>query len=117
MIPDRTLFINTLNNMQIQGVKRRYWMRVLNDKPDKVASLFYEKLDRMYSQEKNWKIAKVLLLKAYPYLANEPEPKPIVELVPITYNLEYFLKVNGGRWGDTMEDVDEYERENGVFVL
>ena len=40
MIPDRTLFINTLNNMQIQGVKRRYWMRVLNDKPDKVASLF-----------------------------------------------------------------------------
>ena len=32
------------------------------------------------------------------------------------YNLEYFLRINGGRWGCAMEDIDEYERENGVVI-
>ena len=122
MITDREYFVNTLDTMRIHGVRRRYWIKMLDTRPDKVASLFFEKLDREYANQRHWEIAKVLLLKNHPHLAGDPAPTPEQESPPffepeiIEYNLEYFLRINGGRWGDTMEDVCEYERENGIII-
>ena len=140
MITDREYFVNTLDTMGIHGVKRRYWLKMLHTRPDKVASLFFEKLDREYANQRHWEIAKVLLLKNHPHLGGNPEPTPEPEqdsssffepeefpsgelFVPrsaeveiIVFNVEYFLKINGGRWGDAIFDIDEYERENGIIL-
>jgi hypothetical protein len=124
MINDKEYFVNTLDTMGIHGVKRRYWLRLLNTRPDKVASLFFEKLDREYANQRHWEIAKVLLLKNHPHLAGDPEPTPepeqesppFFEPEIIEYNLEYFLRINGGRWGCAMVDIDEYEHVHGVIL-
>ena len=140
MITDREYFVNTLDTMRIHGVRRRYWIKMLDTRPDKVASLFFEKLDREYANQRHWEIAKVLLLKNHPHLAGDPEPTPEPEqesppffepeefpsgelFVPrsaeveiIEYNLEYFLRINGGSWGCAMVDIDEYEREYGAIL-
>ena len=113
-------FENTLNSMGIQGIKRKYWLKIYYKNPKKAGRLFFEKLDREFENEKSWAVAKYLLLKKYPHWGPEPkiEPKiePDPEPEPITYNLEYFLRINGGRWGDCMADIDEYERVNGVII-
>ena len=136
---EREYFINTLDSMKIHGVKRRYWLKILHTQPDKVASLFFQKLDREYQNQRHWEIAKILLLKNHPHLAPEPEREPECEpepeefpsgelFVPRSaevifcknvapqYNLEYFLRINGGRWGCAMEDIDEYERQHGIII-
>ena len=116
---DLQAFVHTLNSMGIQGIKRKFWLKIFHKNPDKAAGMFYDKLDRQYEGQRQWEIAKYLLLKKFPQWGKpepepEPEPEPVPE--PITYNLEYFLKINGGRWGCAMEDIDEYERENGVVI-
>ena len=123
---DLQAFVHTLNSMGIQGIKRKFWLKIFHKNPDKAAGMFYDKLDRQYEGQRQWEIAKYLLLKKFPQWGKpDPEPKiePIVEPEPIfcknvapQYNLEYFLKINGGRWGCAMEDIDEYERENGVVI-
>lgn len=130
-------FENTLNSMGIQGIKRKYWLKIYHKDPKKAGRMFFEKLDREFENERSWAVAKHLLLKKYPHwgptpleerapviadYGPEPEPRPIFdgrrscEATPITYNLEYFLQINGGRWGDCMADIDEYERVNGVII-
>ena len=123
-------FENTLNSMGIQGIKRKYWLKIYYKNPKKAGRMFFEKLDREFKNEKSWELAKYLLIKKYPHWGPEPkiEPRPIfdgrrsceatpkIEPEPITYNLEYFLKINGGRWGCAMADIDEYERDNGVVI-
>ena len=131
MITDREFFINTLDTTRIHGVKRRYWIKMLYTQPDKVATLFFQKLDREYANQRHWEIAKILLLKNHPHLAGDPEPEernsvpsvphqrcelPEPEPVVIVYNLDYFLSINGGRWGDAMVDIDEYEQEYGLIL-
>ena len=104
---DLESFVHTLNSMGIEGIKRKYWLKIFYKNPEKAAGMFFEKLDREYQHDRNWAIAKYLLLKKYPHWA-KPEPEPEPEPVPITYNLEYFLQINGGRWGDAMYDVEEH---------
>ena len=118
MISDKEYFVNTLDTMRIHGVRRRYWIKMLHTQPDKVASLFFQKLDREYENQQHWEIAKVLLLKNHPHLAGDPEPvpEPIPEPEIIVYDLDYFLKINGGRWGDSAFDIDEYERIHGAIL-
>ena len=98
-------FVNTLDRMHIHGVKRRYWLKIYNNDPHKAAKLFYMKLDREFSNERTWGIAKAMLLRKYPHFAEDPEPEPEPE--PIK-DLSYFLRINGGRWGDCMFDVEEH---------
>tara|TARA_B100001094_G_scaffold315423_1_gene355393 strand:+ start:196 stop:558 length:363 start_codon:yes stop_codon:yes gene_type:complete len=117
---DLQSFVHTLNSMGIQGIKRKFWLKIYNKDPKKAAEMFYDKLDRQYEGQRQWEIAKYLLLKKYPHFAGEPDPEPKIEPEPvpepITYNLEYFLRINGGRWGCASIDIDEYERENGVVI-
>lgn len=118
-------FVNTLDRMNIQGVKRRYWLKIYNKDPDKAAKLFYVKLDREFSNDRTWKIARAMLLTKYPHFADDPDPEADVQGTPSLvedvrapeYNLEYFLQLNGGSWGCAMYDIDIYEQENGVIVL
>ena len=111
-------FENTLNSMGIQGIKRKYWLKIYHKNPKKAGRLFFEKLDREFKDQKSWELAKYFLLKKYPHWGPEPkiEPKIEPEPEPITYNLEYFLRINGGRWGCAMVDIDDYEREYGVVI-
>ena len=121
---DLEAFVQTLNSMGIQGIKRKYWLKIFYKNPDKAAGMFFEKLNREYQGQRQWEIAKYLLLKKYPQWGKPepkpeitPEPKPIFcKNVAPQYNLEYFLRINGGRWGDAMEDIDEYERETGAII-
>lgn len=153
---DLEAFVQTLNSMGIQGIKRKYWLKIFYKNPDKAAGMFFEKLNREYQGQRQWEIAKYLLLKKYPQWGKpepeprsteggrrscvatpepEPEPKPEITPEPIfcknverssvphhrcelapQYNLEYFLRINGGRWGDASYDMDEYERSNGVII-
>jgi len=110
---DRSYFVNTLNSMGIEGIKRRYWLKIFNKNPDKAGGMFFEKLDREFQGNKSWAIAKFLLLKKYPHWA-KPEPQPQPQPKPIIKNLAYYLQINGGRWGDAMFDVDEHNKIYGV---
>jgi len=107
---DRQYFVNTLDNLGITGIRKRYWLKMYRENQQNTSQLFFNKLERDYAGETRWEIAKTLLLKKYPHFSiPEPEPEPV-------FNLEYFLKINGGRWGCAMTDIDEYEREHGVII-
>jgi len=118
-------FENTLNSMGIQGIKRKYWLKIYYKNPKKAGKMFFEKLDREFKDQKSWELAKYLLIKKYPHWGPEPDPEPEPEPEPEPifcknvapqYNLEYFLRINGGRWGDASYDIDEFERSNGVVI-
>ena len=99
------------------GVKKKYWLKIYNQSPQKAAKMFYQKLDRERENDRSWAIAKLLLLAKHPHLC--PEPPPTFEPEPGSQpvmDLEYFLRINGGRWGCAMEDICEYEREHGVIL-
>jgi len=113
---DRQYFVNTLDNLGIRGIRKRYWLKMYRENQQNTSQLFFNKLERDYAGETRWIIAKTLLLKKYPHFSMpepESEPTPIFEPV---FNLEYFLKINGGRWGCAMVDIDEYERDYGVII-
>lgn len=103
-------FLNTLDNLGIKGIRKRFWLKMYRENQAHATQMFYNKLERDYEGERRWVIAKKLLLKKHPHFSiSEPEPEPV-------FNLEYFLKLNDGRWGCAMEDIWEYERENGVIL-
>ncbi|MDB4337252.1 hypothetical protein N9991_00725 [bacterium] len=123
---DRQYFVNTLDNLGIGGIRKRYWLKMYRENQQNTSQLFFNKLERDYAGETRWIIAKTLLLKKYPHFSMpEPEPEPEPEPTPIfekevglepVFNLEYFLNINGGRWGCAMVDIDEYERDYGVII-
>ena len=131
-LQDIRFFNHTLDEMNITGTRKRLWLKQFKSDPQKTTQQFYNKLERMYSGWKVWEIAKVLLIRKYPNLAAVPEernsvlkercsaipsvphqrnelpPVPKISVTTEKFDLDYFLKINNGKWGDAHYDYDEY---------
>lgn len=108
-LQDIRFFNHTLDEINITGTRKRLWLKQFKSDPQKTTQQFYNKLERMYSGWKVWEIAKVLLIRKYPNLAAVPEPPaPKISVSTEKFDLDYFLKINNGKWGDAHYDLDEY---------
>lgn len=109
MIQDIRYFDHTLSEMNITGMRKRFWLKQFKSDPQKTTQQFYDKLERMYSGWRAWEIAKILLINKYPNLAAVPEhPVPKISVTTEKLDLDYFLEVNNGKWGDAHFDYDQY---------